>query len=143
MNTSDTPKLQWDPFPLFAGRTEDNEFKLYKTNGSAMAIEATDVVRFKLALTPDGLPLLDIKSTTPLAGGSFVTKLAHGVDGTTPAKVNVRFGQDDTKGLKAGDYFGELGLVDDGEVNPDNAFKRIAYGTVQVKASPGGDVGLT
>jgi hypothetical protein len=141
--TTTTPQLQWEPLPLFAGRTEDNEFSLFKTSKKAMAIDPADVVRFKLAKTPGGEPVMDIDSLGPTSNGSHVAVVSLGVDEVTPAKVNVHVGQDDTKALKAGDYFGELGLVDVGSSNPANSFKRIAYGTVQVKASPGGDVGPT
>jgi hypothetical protein len=137
------PKLIWDEFSVFAGRTDDHKFTLFKTDERAMAIDSGDVVRFKLAKKPGDDPLLDIDSLAASAAGSKVTKSVLGVENTTPAVVIVRFGQGDTVGLTPGDYFGELGLVDVSETNPANAFKRIAYGKVTLKPSPGGDVGPT
>ena len=141
------PAYNWDDadaaVEIAAGRSDYWLFTLYKPNGKAAALDGGAVVRFKLALTDEDDPLLDIDNLGGLTGGSIVIIVTRGTDEVTPAQVKVCFAQDDTADLDAGDYFGELGVVDTAEANPANAFKRAAYGTVTVKSSPGGDVGLT
>lgn len=145
--------LNWDELPVAdgqeapltieAGRSCYWEFKLWKPNGRAAAIALTAVVRFKLSQQAGDDPLLDIDSLGSLAGGSIIVVQSRGVDETTPAQVKVCFAQDDTADLEPGEYCGEIGVVDAAETNPLNAFKRAGYGTVIVRAAPGGDVGLT
>jgi len=141
------PEYNWDDadaaVTIAAGRSDYWLFTLYKPNGKAAALDAGAVVRFKLAETDAADPLLDIDSVAGLTGGSIVIIVTRGTDEVTPAQVKVCFAQSDTAGLDAGDYFGELGVVDTAESNPANAFKRAGYGTVTVKSSPGGDVGLS
>jgi hypothetical protein len=141
-----TPTFQWDePLEVDAGRTCDYDFALYQPNKKPAAIANNAAVRFKLsAAADDDTPLLDIDSIAALAGGSIITILSRGVQDVTPASVRVRFAQADTQLIEAGaDYVGELGVVDASETSPLNAFKRAGYGPVTIKASPGGDVGLT
>lgn len=140
------PTFQWDePIELEAGRTCDYVFSLYQPSGKPAAIPANSAARFKLCATADdATPLLDIDSVAPLTGKSVVTINSQGVQDVSPARVTVRFAQDDTKDFEPGaEYFGELGVVDASETDPLNAFKRAGYGPVTIKPSPGGDVGLT
>jgi hypothetical protein len=136
-----TPTFIWDdPIEIEANRTCDYSFSLYKANGKPEALNINAKVRFKLSRAPDSeTPLLDIDSIAALDGGSIATVLDLGVADMTPAQVKVRFHQNDTKELKPGlNYFGELGIVD---VADGGVFKRAGFGSVSIKASPGGDVG--
>lgn len=140
-----TPSLQWEEFEIEAGRTIDYLFKLYKSDGSPAGIEANDVVRFKIARrASDATPLLDVDSLAATDNGSLVTVVDVGVEGTSPAQILVRFAQADTIDF---DYrtthHGELSIVDASETAPANAIKRCGYGSIDVKASIGGDIGLT
>lgn len=135
--------LLWDRFDLHAGCTEDYRFKLYKADGkTAAALAAGDVVRFKLAAKAGEAPKLDIDSVAATAAGSVVTIITIGADGVTPAEVNVRIGQDDTKDLTPGEYHGFLGIADDSETDPADAFKVAGRGPILLKPPPKGDVGL-
>ena len=145
------PAFYWEePFEIEVNRTAVYLFKLYKPNNKPAALASGDVVRFKLAATPDGDPVLDIDSVGALAGGSICTIVSLGTDNTDPAQITVRFAQDDTQlivaseddgglGLEPGEYFGEVGVVDHAD---DDAFKRAGYGPVLLKPAPGGDVGV-
>lgn len=139
------PSLLWEVFDVEAGETVDYRFKLYKSNGSPLAIDPTDVVRFKLARrSSDATPLLDLSSANPTANKSSVTIESLGVDGTTPASVVVRFAQDDTRTFDFRiTHHAELGVVDDSETAPADAYKRAGYGPINIKPSIGGNVGLT
>lgn len=133
-----------DPVIIEAGRSSYWLFSLYKANGKAAAIAVDAVARFKLSEAADSeTPTLDIDSIAALDGGSICLITTTGTDESAPAQIKVCFAQADTADLDAGEYFGELGIVDTGETNPADAFKRIASGTVIVRASPGGDTGLT
>jgi len=146
------PSFYWEePIEIEVNRTSEHLVKLYKPNRKPAALASGDVVRFKLALTPDGDAVLDIDSVGALDGGSICTIVSLGTDDTAPAQIKVRFAQADTLrivtptadgglGLKAGEYFGEVGVVDHAD---DDAFKRAGYGPVLLKPAPGGDVGLT
>jgi hypothetical protein len=136
------PEFQWEePIEIEAGRTCDQRFYIYQPNKSPASIHASAVMRFKLSeKASDETPLLDIDSVEALEGGSIVTIVGRGTQDVTPAEIRVTFDQDDTDELDEGEYFGELGVVDSAD---GNRFKRCGYGTVLVRASPGGDVGLT
>lgn len=80
--------------PLAVDGTNDGfYFRVWATDGSAAAIEATKV------------------SST-----SFVTVTTAGTAGVTPAKITVTLGRSHTAALVAGTrYYGELVLVDDSD----------------------------
>ena len=141
-----TPIHHWHAFDIEKGRTSSHQFTLYKENGNAFALAASDVVRFKLWLSPSGddeAPALDVDSVGATANGSIVTIDGVGSDDVTAATVTVKLGQDDTDGLLVQEYMGELCHVDDSETNPLDAIKRIAFGPVNVRGSSTGDVGKT
>ena len=139
------PAFLWEPFSIEVGRTADYRFKLYKSDKKAAALAAGDVVRFKLSLKPDDeFPLLDLRSGAVTSNSSTVTIESLGVEDVTPAVVIVRFAQDDTIDLDSTkQHAGEIGVVDDSETAPPDAFKRAGYGPVDVLPSAGGNVGLT
>jgi hypothetical protein len=134
----------WGEKICYAGRTEDFAWSLYDRDGEPLAIAVDDHVRFKLAATPGATPALDIDSVGATSAGSVVTIEVRGTAGVTPASGTVRLAQDDTSGLTARKYTGcELALVDNSETAPADAIKVCGRGTIDLKASPGGDVGLT
>lgn len=134
----------WGEKICYAGRTEDFTWAMYDKDGEAVAIAADDVVRFKLAATAGATPALDIDSVAPTAVGSVVTIDELGEAGVTPASGTVRLAQGDTSGLTARKYTGcELALVDNSETAPADAIKVFGRGTIDLKASPGGDVGIS
>lgn len=137
------PLSIWPIVTLNAGATKDFRFKFYNENKTPAAIAASDVVRFKLKQSPTDDPALELSTLAPLSGGSLVTRVSNGVEGQTPAEVLVRFGQADTINLAAGQWWGVLGLVDDSETVPDNAFKVIAEGPILVRPKPGGTLLIT
>jgi hypothetical protein len=139
------PTLLWEEIDVEAGETVDYRFKLYKSNKSPLALDLTDVVRFKLARrSSDATPLLDLSSANPTANKSSVTVESFGVDGITPASVIVRLAQADTKNFDFRvQHHGEIGVVDDSETAPDDAYKRAGYGPINIKPSIGGNIGLT
>jgi len=137
------PAIIFNEQLLIAGATEDFVASLYDYLDQPLVIQGTDVVRFKLALVEGGPLALDVDSIAALTGGSVVTITSLGSLPATPAAVTIRLGQADTVGLAAARYFAELGLVDDSEVNPANAYKVCGRGTFRVRKQLGGDLGLT
>ena len=122
-------------FTVYA-RTNDFQFTLRDDNNEGVAIEAGDVVRFKLGRGDNSVPDLDLRSGGATANGSTIT-----VDQTTaPAKATVRIAQDDVADLVPGTYRGELLLVDDSETAPVDAIKHAALGVVYVIGGLGGNV---
>ena len=120
-----------------AGRTRVFQVSLYEADGStAVVLGSGDVVRCKIgrgAATPD----LDLDSVADASGGSGVT-----VDTLDPGVVTVRLAQSDTTDL-LGVYDVEIGIVDDSETDPADAFKTCAKGVLHVLPGMGGDVAKT
>jgi hypothetical protein len=137
------PREVWDRLEAHAGATADFRMKLFSSGKSPAAISPTDVVRFKLKPSADAAPQIELSTIAPLAGGSVVTVVNLGIEGTTPAEVKVRLAQADTLGLTPGEWWGILGLVDDSETGPDDAFKVVGEGPILLKPAPGGSLGLS
>ncbi len=143
------PVLEWGERILFAGRTEDFPWEMYYWDTvtrtfKPLAIAIDDHVRFKLVLAEGGAPVLDLDSVAPTTAGSVVTIAVRGTLDTVPASGTVRFAQGDTANLEARKYQGcELALVDNSETLPADAIKTFGRGTIWLKASPGGDIGIT
>jgi len=138
-------KLMWEGFDLHVGFTEDIEFTLYESDGKTPAVLGdTDHVRFKLAKKAGTEPVLDLSSIAATDNDSIVEIVSRGTSGEspTPAKVNVRFAQDDTQVLSPlGEWHGIIGVVDRAEDAPPDAFKIAGRGPVILKPKPGGAVG--
>lgn len=134
----------WGEKICYAGRTEDFAWELYDRDGEPLEIAADDHIRFKLAATAGATPVLDVDSVGATPNGSVVVIDVRGTAGVTPASGTVRLAQDDTAALTPRKYTGcELALVDNSETAPADAIKVCGRGTIDLKASPGGDVGIT
>lgn len=119
-----------------AGRTVDFTVPLYEADGTtAVVLSSGDVVRCKVGRA--GTATLDIDSVAATANGSLVT-----IDTLSPASVTIRFAQGDTSSLR-GVYDVEVGMVDDSETAPADAFKPAEQGSLAVRYTMDGDVGLT
>jgi hypothetical protein len=125
-----------------AGRTVDYEWAAYEGDGrTAVAIDASDQLRFKLSATEDdSTPSLDLTKTAN-GNGSVVTVTTVGSAGVTPASGTVRLAQADTA-LLSGRYYWELNLVDNSETAPADAIKPICRGTIVFRPSQGGTITL-
>jgi len=119
---------------LYVGRTTDLTFDLYGPAGEPLVITAQDNVRAKLWAEAGEAPEIDADLTST---DSVVTAISLGVVDTTPARVSVRFHQDDLALLAAGDYSIELLLVDDDD---DGVAKPICRMPATLHGSPLGDV---
>ena len=128
---------------LVAGRTEDLRWSAFAADGStAVAFEANDTVRFKLARNPNDAPVLDLESGEATVNGSTVTVTALGnVSINQPASGTVRLAQGDTSTFR-GEYHFEINLVDSSESQPANAIKQFLRGKLKFLPSMGGDLGL-
>lgn len=120
-----------------AGRTEQFSWSAYQADGrTPQAFESGDKVRFKLAVSAGGTPVIDLKSGVPSSGGSTLTiESIGGVD--TPASGTLVLDQDDTAVLSGLMHF-ELDLVDSSDSNRIKTFVR---GKMRMLPSQGGDVG--
>jgi hypothetical protein len=128
--------------PCDAGHTEDFNWAIYKSDGkTGEGIAADDVVRFKLADTPGGAPILDLNSSAPTLNGSRVFVDTIGVSGSVPAAGRVRIAQADSINFSGEKHF-ELNLVDNSESSPADAIKSICFGTMPFKPTQGGALGL-
>lgn len=129
-------------FTIYRNRQERRRFKLYKDDGTAYELAGApnaDVVRAKFWLT-NGQIDLDVGSDSATANGSVITVDVLGTDGTTPAEIVLSIDNDDAQTLAEDVYNFELGLVDHSQSG--DPYEVIARGKVQVKGSPGGDIGL-
>ena len=128
----------------YRNRTIDFQGSLFQADGTTgIALQATDVVRFKMGRGDAAVPDLDLKgsqaSPSPTPNGSGVT-----VDQiTSPAQYTVRLAQGDLTSLAPGTYDAEVGVVDDSETAPVDAFKPVEVGVVHVIGQMAGDVGKT
>lgn len=129
----------WPDRSADAGRTCSFDWAAWEVDGkTAMAFESDDKVRFKLAASVGGDPLLDLISGVPSDNDSEVTLVAQ--NGITAATGVVTLAKGDTSGL-SGTYYGELILVDASEP-PTKSDKPIGRGKIIFKASQGGTLGL-
>lgn len=120
-------------FNIVARSTRSVVFSLYEDDGTtAIVAQVTDQARFKLWLTDDDTPTLDL-SKTATANGSSCT-----ITTSSPCAVTVKFAQGDTA-ISAGRYKAELGFVDDSETVPADAYTAVATGYVTVVGSATGD----
>jgi hypothetical protein len=125
-----------------AGRTEDYDWQIFKADGvTPEGIAVDDVVRFKVASTNGGAPVLELSSNGPTTLGSRVFVDQLGASGTTPATGRVRLAQGDTIAISGKKYF-ELDLVDNSEVSPADAIKPICRGVIVFWPSQSGNLGL-
>ena len=106
-----------------------------------MQLAATDVVRCKIIRS--GTVALDLDSVAATSNGSGVTIDEVGDGSATHCSVTVRLAQGDTSGLQ-GIYDVIVGVVDDSETAPADAFKVAERGVLAV-STPAitGDVGKT
>lgn len=128
-----------------AGRTEVFDWAAYGDNNQPLALEAGDVVLFKLCATQGGTPVLDLTSDEATENESIVLidDLGDEEDGE-PARGRVILAQEDTTDLATTvpvKYFGELLLVDSGETYPDDACKPIMRGQIEFVPGQGGNLG--
>lgn len=141
---AETPLHTFGPIDIYKGTTSDFTAKLYNEDNTAFGLAASDVVRVKVWDYPSGngsVPDLDLDSAAPSANSSSVTIETIGSDGVTPARVKVRFAQDDTALLSEQEYRVEISYVDDSETAPTDANKVIAVGTANVIGTATGDRG--
>ena len=119
--------------------THDFTVPITTASGGFLQLGASDVVRCKVQR--GSTEVLDIDSETATANGSLVTIDELGDGSATNASVTVRFAQEDLTAL-AGGYTVIIGVVDDSETAPADAFKVAEAGllTVSVPAVTG-DVG--
>lgn len=121
---------------IYQGGTLDYDFPLLDANDDAVAIQATDVLRFKVGRGDGVEPVLDL-----LSGDGKETENGSSVTLTTsPASARVRLAQGDTALLNPGIYRAELGLVDDSETDPADAYKPVSQGVVHVIGRMGGEI---
>jgi hypothetical protein len=98
---------------IVAGRTKTLLWsgKIVGVDGITQeAMAAGDHIRFKLAVTAGGTPVLDLNSKTPSTNGSGVTIDNRG-GASVRASGTIVLAQNDTSAL-AGTYFYELIFVD-------------------------------
>lgn len=128
------------PIQLEQGRTRKIDFLLYRGDGvTTEPVQDTDVGRVKVGDAFDGSPpILDLDTVAPTAAGSGCAWLT-----LDPPVLRVTFAQNDIALLEPGEYVYELGVVDDSESQPANAFRPVDRGRLRVVESLGGDVGLT
>jgi hypothetical protein len=115
----------------FANRGNRFRWDAYQSDGiTPMQLGATDVPRFKLARTEDGVPIIDIKLGTPSTGGSTITidaSLTFGYVFLSPT---------DVAGL-SGFYYDEVDYVD----HADSLIKPIVRGKINFRKSQSGNTG--
>lgn len=132
-------KYRWGIQEIERRRTRDIDFYVYEADGvTEWGAASTDVARLKL-WNKDGECVLDLDSAGATANGSVCTWVSR----TAPARIRVRFAQDDVVALSDDEYYAELDVVDDSETSPVDAIKRCGCGTIRVLPSAGGDVGKT
>ena len=132
------------PFEIVADArgTVDFTVTLKTASGGYLQIAADDVVRVKIGRGKDTTPDLDLSSAAASANKSSVTVDELGDGSATHAQVTVRLAQGDTASLW-GSYGVLVGLVDNSETAPADAFKPVEKGTLHVVPSLAGGVGLT
>lgn len=117
---------------VYQGRTKDFSVSLKQVNGSAFGLAVDDVVRLKVGRTGDE-PLIDISSIAPTANGSSLAFT------TGDSIVAIRFGGSDLAAIPGGSYDIEVGVVDNSETSPADAFKLAAIGVLSVIQTLGGE----
>ena len=121
-----------------AKRTKDFTLTIKSPSGGYVVLADTDIVRVKISRGNATVLDLDNNATDD---GSVVTIAGRGADDTF-ATATLRLAQGDLTTLK-GMYEMEITVVDASETDPDNAIKVVDIGSVEILASPSGDVGLT
>lgn len=128
-------------YTLHDKRTIEMTFTLLTSEGVPLAIDTTgtaDVARVKIGKGP-GTPLLDLDSKAASSNGSTVTIQTQAA--STIGKIVARIDQNDIANkLWPGFFDMEVSLVDESD---SQKIKHHAMHTVWVRATPGGDVGLT
>jgi len=123
-----------------ANRTVDFTVVLKTAGGDYLQLQASDVVRVKVGRA--GTVELDLDSIAATPNGSVVTVDQLGDGSATHASATVRLAQGDLDGMQ-GTYDISIGVVDDSESAPADAFKCAEMGALSVIPTMNGDVGLT
>jgi hypothetical protein len=133
-----TPRLNVGEIECVAGRRErfNWSLRLVDASGNRSGLGASDVVRFKLATTASGTPVLDIASGTPTAAGSKVTITTVGSSVIDAAGI-VQLNRGDTSTL-SGRYYFEIDVDDAGD---SNRTQQPIRGTLLFLTSMGGTIG--
>ena len=131
-------KLDQGEKQAVAGRRERFTWtlRLVDEDGDRCGLGASDVVRFKLATTEGGTPVLDISSSTPGSGGSLVNITSVG-SSSADAEGVVELRRGDTSSL-SGKYYFEVDVDDAGASNRTSQPMR---GTITFRPSMGGTIG--
>lgn len=119
---------------IIAGCSNERIFSPLDADGEALIAEAADVLRFKIGRGDGSTPVLDLRSGEDTANGSGID-----ISDIDPLTLSVRVAQEDAT-MHPGIYRGFLGIVDDSETAPANAFKPISIGVVYVVGMLGGPV---
>ncbi len=128
--------FDWGELTIVKRSTQDLLFVIYEDDGTTgVTLTATDQARFKMWITADAAPALDLSNSATVNGSSCTVTQT-----SSPAEVTVRLAQGDTGGLTGGGvYHALIGIVDDSETTPADAFKVCGIGKIRVKPSPTGD----
>lgn len=132
------PKLDQGEKQAVAGRRERFNWtiRLVDEDGARCGLGASDVVRFKLATTEGGTPVLDISSTSAGSGGSTVNIVSLGSSSADATGV-VELRRGDTSSL-SGKYYFEVDVDDAGDGNRTSQPMR---GSIVFRPSMGGNIG--
>lgn len=124
------------------GGTLDWTFELHESDGTTVVnLALTDVVRVKIYRGDQATPDLDLDQAVN-ANGSVVTVDDRG-DESTAASCTLRLAQGDTLNLSHVCYDVEVGIVDDSETAPADAYKPVQQAVLHVLSGPAGDKGTS
>lgn len=131
-------------FEVVAGRTEilswDAKLVDAADGKTQVAMANDDHVRFKLAATAGGVPVLDLVSSAPTANGSAVGIVSRG-SASALATGTVTLAQVDTASLSGLRYFELLHIDVSESSNPDKRNKIICRGQINFLDEQGGTLG--
>jgi hypothetical protein len=137
-----TTRLNAGKVEAVAGRKETLVWsaKIAGSDGQTQeAMAAGDHIRFKIAATAGGTPVLDLNSNAATTAGSIVTIQNRG-SASVLASGTVELAAADTSTFSGTKFF-EL-IFEDFSESAGNHDKEICRGTIQFLASQGGNTGM-